>query len=223
VDPKAEAFYGWSGYNSNLDNPILNKDPEGDICLPCLMLAGAVISAGVEYAFQVGGNVAEKGFTKEALVPSSIVDIGISFAAGGTGAGMLASVEKSAATRLIGFGLNRAIDFTVGTGESAAKQASEKGFENIDMSKAAADGVIDLLAGGHADSGAKMLKTDLGVSELPQKFEAVFSTVAEVNSNTGQKIKDSGTKQTTPTKPKTLPTKPIGYQRTPMPIENSNY
>jgi hypothetical protein len=31
VDPKAEAFYGWSGYNSNLDNPILNKDPEGDV------------------------------------------------------------------------------------------------------------------------------------------------------------------------------------------------
>jgi hypothetical protein len=30
VDPKAEAFYGWSGYNSNLDNPILNKDPLGD-------------------------------------------------------------------------------------------------------------------------------------------------------------------------------------------------
>jgi hypothetical protein len=31
VDPKAEAFYGWSGYNSNLDNPILNKDPLGDV------------------------------------------------------------------------------------------------------------------------------------------------------------------------------------------------
>jgi hypothetical protein len=40
VDPKAEAFYGWSGYNSNLDNPILNKDPEGDICIPCLVIVG---------------------------------------------------------------------------------------------------------------------------------------------------------------------------------------
>ena len=30
VDPKAEAFYGWSPYHSNLGNPILNRDPEGD-------------------------------------------------------------------------------------------------------------------------------------------------------------------------------------------------
>ena len=30
IDPKAEEFYGWSGYHSNLGNPVLNVDTKGD-------------------------------------------------------------------------------------------------------------------------------------------------------------------------------------------------
>jgi RHS repeat-associated protein len=66
VDPKAEAFYGWSGYNSNLDNPILNKDPEGDICVPCLTaIGGGLIAGAVEFGTQLaaaGGDIRKVDF-----------------------------------------------------------------------------------------------------------------------------------------------------------------
>ncbi len=34
IDPEVEQFEAWSAYNSNLDNPILHTDPEGD-CTDC--------------------------------------------------------------------------------------------------------------------------------------------------------------------------------------------
>jgi len=38
VDPKGDAggLESWSTYQYSFNNPILNSDPEGDVCLPCL-------------------------------------------------------------------------------------------------------------------------------------------------------------------------------------------
>ena len=40
IDPEVEQFEAWSAYNSNLDNPISNADPDGDA--PWLVVAGIV-------------------------------------------------------------------------------------------------------------------------------------------------------------------------------------
>ncbi|MFC3813321.1 RHS repeat domain-containing protein [Lacihabitans lacunae] len=60
VDPLAEKFLSISPYVYVWNNPLRYPDPNGD-CPLC----GLVIGAGVDYAFQVAGNMANgKSFTK---------------------------------------------------------------------------------------------------------------------------------------------------------------
>ncbi|QQS29175.1 MAG: hypothetical protein IPM47_20455 [Sphingobacteriales bacterium] len=52
IDPKAEEFYAWSPYNSNLDNPILLNDPKGD-CPLCPLVIGPLLDLVLIWLFKL--------------------------------------------------------------------------------------------------------------------------------------------------------------------------
>jgi hypothetical protein len=202
VDPKAEAFYGWSGYNSNLDNPILNKDPLGDcpLCPPAAVLGEILkdalivggVSAGVDLAFQAGEHYMEKGSLEGFTVNKS--SIGISFASGTTGVGIAAVFEKNLSQKvLLGVAASRVTDFAVGTAESAAKQATS-GDGKVSIIKAGTDGAIDAVGGQYFDTAKDIYKkveaaTTKPLPDIVQK--TVFPISNETTTNAVQNIVDS--------------------------------
>jgi hypothetical protein len=198
VDPKAEAFYGWSGYNSNLDNPILNKDPLGDCpwCLVAEILKDAAIaglaSAGVDLGFQAGAHYMEKG-TMEGFDPSWS-SVGISLGSGATGVGIAGVFEKNLSQKvLLGVAASRVTDFAVGTAESAAKQATS-GDGKVSIIKAGTDGAIDAVGGQYFDTAKDIYKkveaaTTKPLPDIVQK--TVFPISNETTTNAVQNIVDS--------------------------------
>jgi hypothetical protein len=182
VDPKAEEFYGWSGYNSNLDNPILNKDPEGD-CPNCI--AGAIIAALADYGVQVVGNIHKTGLNREAFTEISWSSVILSGAFGGASGGMSTVIQLSGYSGGKAVVYNLTANVSLSTVESLYKQilgAQEKGREiSIDLEKTLTDVLYSTLLG---ESGEKLKE---GLSKIKQYIADILM---ESSSNFGQMIMD---------------------------------
>ena len=99
VDPKAEMLYSYSPYVSNINNPILYSDPDGD--LPVLVFVAAAIIGG-------GQNI-YSNWDKIVANPLSAIGYGLTGAAGGA-----VSVVNPALGRGIAAGGNLITDAATG-------------------------------------------------------------------------------------------------------------
>ncbi|MEM8586371.1 MAG: hypothetical protein AAGF87_19005 [Bacteroidota bacterium] len=126
VDPLAQDFAGWSGYNYVLGNPIVLTDPDGRF--PIVPLIGGLIGAGFDYGTQVVSNLAKgDGWSSFTNVDgSSILASGI---AGATGAGLVNLANKgrkivTLSQRVGAIGTEAAIDGSVSAGHQLATEGN---------------------------------------------------------------------------------------------------
>ncbi|CAF3303863.1 unnamed protein product [Rotaria socialis] len=100
LDPKPQVSI--SDYAVNGNNPILNNDPNGDWCIPCLTAgAGALIGAGVEAGTQLyqTGKINNWKAVGGAAVQGAVTG----FAAGATGgASLFSTIAVSGAANALG-------------------------------------------------------------------------------------------------------------------------
>jgi RHS repeat-associated protein len=136
------------GYN----NPLKYVDPDGETP----WLVGAVVGGGLDFAIQVGTNLAQGQSFGNAVSNVDYKSVAVSAAAGAVGAGLATKVSKLG--KLAQFGAETVIDAT----SSAAGQLAENGSVNL------TNVGIDVVAGrtvgklaGEATSAA-LSKTNTG-------------------------------------------------------------
>ncbi|MBL7786839.1 MAG: hypothetical protein JNM36_13095 [Chitinophagales bacterium] len=168
--PRSEQFYAWTPYNSNLDNPVVNTDPDGDFCVPCLTaIGGGLLKAGEEMGGQLlanGGDMSKVDW----------IDVGVEGFNGmvkGSGVGLV----FSGATETIGTGVKATFDYT-----------SEKGHENYFNGKKSGESVIYDAAADVLDGKA----TDYVGSKI---VKASDKAVTQAGKNVKQANKDLGKAQ----------------------------
>ena len=156
IDPEVEQFEAWSPYNSNLDNPILNSDPDGDICIPCLTaLGGAIIGGGVELGGQLianGGDIREVDF----------VDVSVETFNGfvkGSGVGTV----FSGVTETVGVGVKATFDLSIKNGNENYFNGGKSGAEVV--FDAGADVVMGKVLNGAGESIVKKSNTAVKQTE----------------------------------------------------------
>ena len=93
IDPKHDhpGLIGLSPYNYGLNNPMKYNDPDGE-CPP--LVCGAIAGAVLDYAVQVGTNLAQGKDLGDALTDVDGRSIAVSAAAGATGVGLVSKIGK---------------------------------------------------------------------------------------------------------------------------------
>ena len=150
IDPLADEGIqqSWTPYHYSLNSPIVNNDPNGDICPICITAGvGALIGAvaGASIAAYEGKGLGEIG--NAALVG------GVGGAIIGSGAGLLATGTvastglMSAAAGVVA--TNAAVGMVAGAAEETTKQVLDgKGMNTATIVKAAtAGGAVNAVAG----------------------------------------------------------------------------
>jgi hypothetical protein len=201
VDPKAEAFYGWSGYNSNLDNPILNKDPLGDIVHP--VLAAGIAAFIVDGVMQVGNNLrnGDPAFKNYSLA-SGLISAGSAMLTVAT-ITMLPVTLTVAESVAVGSGVSG----VGGALESATKQIvspdknDDGTYEKFSGQKVVVDGVVAAATAGHAELGEAMYKTVVSGVKEEAMGGAIINLTGEINENVCQAIASATIAESKP-KPK---------------------
>ena len=135
-----------SPYQYSWNNPVLLSDPDGD-CPTCFV--GFIVGAGVDYGFQVAGNLANGRSLKESLTNVDRNSILISGVAGALTSGLSAIGGKGAQ-----IAITTAIDVT----ESVAKQATS-GDGNITVSQTISDVVSNKIAGAITKGAENVINT----------------------------------------------------------------
>jgi RHS repeat-associated protein len=178
VDPIVDGYESWSPYNSNLDNPVKNKDPDGD-CPTCLF--GLVVGMGVDYGMQVAGNYLQGKRGVDAWTDVDKTQIVISGLAGLATQGMSAIGGKTSQ-----FVVGTAIDAT----ESVLKQANTglKGgktlAQSVSLSQTVSDVVAEKLGGNLTKKFEKFVDTKVVTNELNR---AVKVAVKQPVTSSGRK------------------------------------
>lgn len=90
-DKYAEVYYPFSPYSYCAGNPVTCRDENGEWIN---FVIGAVVGGAMDYAVQVGTNYIEGKTGSEAWTNVNVSSIGLSAAAGATGAGIASGLTK---------------------------------------------------------------------------------------------------------------------------------
>ena len=153
IDPEQDKFPEETPYSNNKNNPILNKDPDGD-CPTCVL--GGIIGAAVDYGTQVAVNYAsgkENPFTENINLTTIATSAVAGFLTNGVSA-----IENGAAKLII--------STSVAVVNNTVKVKTSDGGIHVDVEtnpiniakNAALDYVADKLV-GKAVSGKSLQKT----------------------------------------------------------------
>ena len=158
-DPKAEEFYGWSPYHSNMDNPVRYQDPEGDF--PWNIVIGAAVGAAADFGFQVAEGLASGKGVTESIKDVNYRSVGISAVAGGLSGGLSAFAPKTTAIKVAKAVAETALNAV----ESAAKQVtSDEGVVTIEQT---VSDVLPSRAAAYSSSKApNVIKTKVAERQL---------------------------------------------------------
>jgi len=179
VDPLADTGgqESWSTYQYVFNNPAKLTDPDGR-CPLC----GFVVGAGVDYAFQVAGNMANgKSFTEALTYKIDRNSILISGVAGAVTSGLSAIGGKGTQ-----FAITTAIDAT----ESVAKQINTGGIESVSLSQTASDVGSNKLAGFLTKKAENIVDTKV----LKREADRTARISANDPSSTGRAAKAEAAK-----------------------------
>jgi RHS repeat-associated protein len=184
--PDVEGQESLSPYQYSWNNPVLRSDPNGD-CPTCFV--GFIVGAGVDYGFQVAGNLANGRSLKESLTNVDRNSIIISGVAGALTSGLSAIGGKGAQ-----IAITTAIDVT----ESVAKQATS-GDGNITLTQTVSDVVSNKIAGAVTKGAENVINTKTLSSEASRTARvsladpsstgrATRAATAQSNLNTTQTV-----------------------------------
>ena len=135
VDPLAEDYVGWSGYNYVMGNPIRLVDPDGmrveDICPNCVAAGiGAAIGGGIGAGFEIVAQLRSEGKISDwSAIGGSMTQGAVTGGAAGftMGASFGTTVVVSAGSNVVGGIANRAIQGQGTTGVDMAVDAAVGG------------------------------------------------------------------------------------------------
>jgi len=155
--PDEEDQESWTPYHYCFNNPVKNVDPDGKN--PIL---GALIGAGVDYGFQVAGNLMSGKSGVDAFTDVDVKSIVVSGLAGAATSGLSALEARgafAAAGRLAKY-VPAAASTAVDVGESVSKQALSKEGK-VTLGQTVSDVASNKVAGAIANKldGALGIKT----------------------------------------------------------------
>lgn len=161
-------------YNYTWNNPVNLTDPDGNIPNPII---GAIIGAGVDYAFQVGANLAKGKDLKASLTEVDTRSIFISAGTGALTSGVSAFTSR-ATSKLVQEGGEFVLETAVDATESVLKQINTGALEGKSISESVS----------FEQTASDVISNKVG-GTITKKFESVIDTkVTERNLDRAERI-----------------------------------